>query len=128
MPRRSLLPRADTTDDNAAPSTANVGLDRLRSGLLALVRDTRQADLRLRQLAVLLLLVSTQGPRTIRGLAAMLRVPRASISRTVDRLETEDLAERLRDPSDLRSVLVEATPRGRRLAERLGEAFASETR
>ena len=128
MPRPSQRPLARKLDDaDIPPSSQDPGLQRLRSSFLTLVRDVRQDDLTLRQLAVLSLIVWTQGPHTVRGLAATMRVYKTAITRAVDRLKMYDLAQRLPDPADGRSVLVQATPRGRRLAERLGAAFASET-
>jgi DNA-binding MarR family transcriptional regulator len=127
MPRSSQRPLAREQDDaDIPPSSQDSSLPRLRSGLLALVRDVRQDDLTLRQLAVLSLIVWTQGPHTIRGLAATMGVYKTAITRAVDRLGLYDLAQRLPDPADSRSVLIQATPRGRRLAERLGAAFASQ--
>jgi DNA-binding MarR family transcriptional regulator len=123
MHRSSRLSRKSTNDNDAASSTTDRGLERFRDGLLTLARDRRQDDLSLRQLAVLALLVATQGPHTIRGFAAKLRVAKPSITRAVDRLEMEGLAQRLPDPSDGRSILVEATPRGNSVIRTVGAAF-----
>lgn len=125
VPRPSQLPRAVSVEHHPPPSTADLDLNRLRFGLLALVRDVRQDDLSLRELAVLSLLVSTPGSHTIRGFAAMLRVPRPAITRAVDHLELHGLAKRLPDPSDGRSVLVCATKRGFKRAKTIGAAFAA---
>ncbi len=125
MPRPSQLSRSVVVELYPSPSTADLDLNRLRIGLLYLVRDARQGDLSLRQLSVLSLLVSIQGSHTIRGLAETLRVPKPSITRAVDRLELHGLAKRLPDPSDGRSVLVQATKRGFNLAKTMAAAFAA---
>lgn len=124
MPRPPELPRTRLMEADLSPSTPQVGPERLNAGLLILIRDTRQDDLSLRQLAVLSVLVSTQNPHTIRGLAAMLQVYKPAISRAVDRLELHGLAQRLPDPADGRSVLVQATRAGISLIKRIGAAFA----
>lgn len=120
MARAPSLPRASMLEAHLPPPTPDVGLERLRSGLLTLVRDTRQDDLTLRQLAVLSLLVSTRGAHTIRFFAATLQVAKPAITRAVDRLELHGLARRLPDPADGRSVLVQPTRRGVDLIRTVG--------
>lgn len=101
--------------------------------LLAVLRDTVVAlvrrdgpDLSARQLGVLLTVYLTDGPHTVRGLAAELRVSKPAITRALDRLGELDLARRKVDPMDRRSVLVQRTLKGaaflRDLRSTMGEA------
>jgi DNA-binding MarR family transcriptional regulator len=83
----------------------------LRETIVALVRDDGP-DLSARQLAVLLTVYLSEGPHTVRGLAADLSVSKPAITRALDRLGELDLARRKVDPADRRSVLVQRTPKG----------------
>ncbi len=87
--------------------------------LTAILRDTiigtvrrDGPDLSARQLAVLLICYLEPGPHTVRGLAARLDVSKPAITRSLDRLGELNLARRLPDPSDRRSVLVSRTRDG----------------
>jgi DNA-binding MarR family transcriptional regulator len=91
----------------------------LRGTILALVRRDG-ADLTARQLGFLLTVYLTEGPHTVRGLAAGLDVSKPAITRALDRLGELDLARRQLDPQDRRSVLVQQTPGG--------QAFLAELR
>jgi DNA-binding MarR family transcriptional regulator len=82
-----------------------------RDTVVALVRR-EGADLSARQLAVLLTVYLTEGPHTVRGLAATLNVSKPAITRALDRLSELDLARRKTDPADRRSVLVQRTVKG----------------
>lgn len=83
----------------------------LRETIVALVRSDGP-DLSARQLAVLLTVYLSEGPHTVRGLAADLNVSKPAITRALDRLGELDLARRKVDPADRRSVLVQRTPKG----------------
>lgn len=83
----------------------------LRETIVALVRSDGP-DLSARQLAVLLSVYLSEGPHTVRGLAAGLNVSKPAITRALDRLGELDLARRKVDPADRRSVLVQRTARG----------------
>jgi DNA-binding MarR family transcriptional regulator len=83
----------------------------LRETIVALVRSDGP-DLSARQLAVLLTVYLSEGPHTVRGLAADLNVSKPAITRALDRLGELDLARRKVDPADRRSVLVQRTPHG----------------
>jgi DNA-binding MarR family transcriptional regulator len=85
----------------------------LRERVLDIVRQ-EDRDLTLRQFAVLLLCYSAREPQTVRGLAQHLGTAKAPITRGADRLEEAGLAERRVDPADRRSVLITATPAGKR--------------
>ena len=54
----------------------------------------------------------TDGPHTVRGLAAELNVSKPAITRALDRLGELDLARRKVDPMDRRSVIVQRTLKG----------------
>jgi DNA-binding MarR family transcriptional regulator len=87
-------------------------LTRLLHGtVLDLVRQDH-TDLTARQLGVLLTVYLTEGPHTVRGLAAELNVSKPAITRALDRLGELDLARRKVDPMDRRSVIVQRTLKG----------------
>ena len=68
-------------------------------------------DLTLAQLSILLTLLD-QGPIRMTELAAHERVSTPTTTVAIRRLEKLGLVKRSRDPSDLRAVLVDVTPRG----------------
>lgn len=68
-------------------------------------------DLTLAQLSILLTLLD-QGPIRMTELAARERVRTPTTTVAIRRLEKLGLVKRSRDPSDLRAVLVDVTPRG----------------
>ncbi|MBM3546657.1 MAG: MarR family transcriptional regulator [Alphaproteobacteria bacterium] len=80
----------------------------------ALVESLRRGgpDLTARQVAVLLTVYLTAPPHTVRGLASGLKVSKAAISRSLDRLSQLELVRRRVDEADRRSVLVQKTVRG----------------
>jgi DNA-binding MarR family transcriptional regulator len=86
-------------------------VDILRQTTVALVRG-EDRDLTARQLAVFLICYLTDDKQTVRSFADRLRIPKPSVTRTVDLLEELDLAQRQPDPADGRSVLVHRTARG----------------
>jgi len=92
----------------------NAGTDHfvrvLQETIISLVRRDGP-DLSSRQLGVMLTSYLTDGPHTVRGLAAKLNVSKPAITRALDRLGDLDLARRKADPSDRRSVLVQRTPK-----------------
>lgn len=100
----------------------------LRGATVSMVRSDAP-DLSARQLGVFLTVYLTDGPHTVRGLAAQLNVSKPAITRALDRLGELDLARRKVDPYDRRSVLVQSTLKGvahkKRLAKALADASAS---
>ena len=68
-------------------------------------------DLTLAQLSILLTLLD-RGPIRMTELAAHERVRTPTTTVAIRRLEKLGLVKRSRDPSDLRAVLVDVTPRG----------------
>jgi polar amino acid transport system ATP-binding protein len=72
---------------------------------------TESGDLTLAQLSILLTLLD-QGPIRMTELAAHERVRTPTTTVAIRRLEKLGLVKRSRDPSDLRAVLVDITPKG----------------
>jgi len=109
--------------------------DRLHSASLHLNRAVRRIDAEMgltpaRASALSVLVFG--GRRTIGQLAADEGVRSPTMSALVDGLQADGLARRVGAPGDRRAVVVEATPRGRRLLQRgrrrrvglLGDALA----
>jgi DNA-binding MarR family transcriptional regulator len=65
----------------------------------------------------LLSVLAYAGPRTINELSEIESVSAPAISRIVTALQSLGYVKRIRSQSDARSVIVEATPKGRRLME-----------
>ncbi|BBX33189.1 transcriptional regulatory protein [Mycolicibacterium mageritense DSM 44476 = CIP 104973] len=91
-------------------------LQRVLSKVFSVLRrgDTNKGtagDLTLAQLSILLTLLD-QGPIRMTELAARERVRTPTTTVAIRRLEKLGLVKRSRDPSDLRAVLVDVTPRG----------------
>jgi MarR family transcriptional regulator, organic hydroperoxide resistance regulator len=59
-----------------------------------------------------------EGPATVNGLGERLRLDSGTLSPLLKRLEANGLINRTRSAEDERSVIVEATARGRRLRDR----------
>jgi DNA-binding MarR family transcriptional regulator len=92
------------------------GLHRALSKLVSILRrgDTSgvaTGDLTLAQLSILVTLLD-QGPIRMTELAAHERVRTPTTTVAIRRLEKLGLVKRSRDPSDLRAVLVDTTPKG----------------
>nr|WP_245615403.1 MarR family transcriptional regulator [Roseomonas aerilata] len=100
----------------------------LRETIVSLVRRDGP-DLTARQLSIFLIVYLDEGPHTVRGLASALNVPKASVTRGLDRLSKFELTRRKTDPQDRRSVLVQRTVKGTALAREItavmGEAAAA---
>lgn len=95
--------------------TTTISTDRLT----AILRDTIVGtvrrdgpDLSARQFAVMLICYIENGPHTVRGLAARLDISKPAVTRSLDRLEELNLARRVVDPADRRSVLIQRTREG----------------
>lgn len=103
-------------------------LDRLPQVLrMTMLSEVRldQPDLSMRQLAVFLTVYQTDEPQTVRGLAKHLNISKPAVTRALDRLGELDLAERIIDVTDRRSVLVRRTDAGRVMMHRLSQAMAT---
>src|ERR1700739_5034226 len=95
------------------------GLHRTLSKLFSILRrgdpsagPAAANDLPLAQLSILVTLLD-RGPIRMTDLAAHERVRTPTTTVAIRRLEKIGLVKRSRDPSDLRAVLVDITPRGR---------------
>jgi len=117
---------ADST--STAPDVKELaeGLHRALSRLFAILRrgdpdGAVAGDLTLAQLSILVTLLH-QGPIRMTDLAAHERVRTPTTTVAIRRLEKIGLVKRSRDPSDLRAVLVDITPRGRAVH---GESLAN---
>lgn len=86
-------------------------LNVLRDTITGMVRRNGP-DLSARQFAVFLICYLESGPHTVRGLASRLAVSRPVVTRLMDRMEELDLARRVPDPRDRRSVLIDRTSPG----------------
>ena len=106
------------------------GLHRTLSKLFSVLRrgDTTKVptgDLTLAQLSILITLLD-RGPIRMTELAAHERVRTPTTTVAIRRLEKLGLVKRSRDPSDLRAVLVDITPKGHSVhAESLANRRAS---
>jgi DNA-binding MarR family transcriptional regulator len=96
----------------------------LRDTIVALIRRDGQ-DMTARQLAVLLTCYLSDGPHTVRGLAAGLNVSKPAITRALDRLGELDFVRRKTDPLDRRSVLAQRTAKGSAFMRELGSTMAT---
>ena len=93
--------------------------------LLTFLVERDERDLSIRQLSVFLICYQCDAPQTVRGLAAQLKIPKASVTRALDRLEQLQLAYREVEPSDRRSVTVQRTTAGTALMRKI-EAMLSD--
>ncbi len=106
---------------SSSASDARDVADRLHSAAIHLLRAIRRVDeetglsaARLSALAVLVF----GGPTTVGRLARAEQVSAPTMSRLVRGLERDGLAAREANADDARSVVVSATPEGRRVLER----------
>lgn len=97
---------------------------RIEPGLLA---GSVYADLHANDIGLFEVL-ATQGPWSVRRVAAALGAPITTISSALDRMERQKLVCRRRIPEDRRVVRIELTARGQRLAVRLRCAHVSNCR
>lgn len=104
-----------------APSKRRIVADRLHSVAIRVLRHARDADrgsgvgpARLSALSVLVY----GGPCTLRELSEAEHVAAPTMTRIVQALENDALAERKASPTDARSYVVRATRKGEQLLER----------
>jgi DNA-binding MarR family transcriptional regulator len=117
---------ADSTSTVSEVTELAEGLHRALSKLFSILRrgdpnGVVAGDLTLAQLSILVTLLD-QGPIRMTDLAAHERVRTPTTTVAIRRLEKIGLVKRSRDPSDLRAVLVDITPRGRAVH---GESLAN---
>lgn len=87
---------------------------------LDLVRD-EDADLSVRQTAILLTIYLEPPPHTVRALAAKLGVTKPVITRALNSMGALGLVKRRRDEKDRRNVLIQRTVEGSLYLDRLAE-------
>ena len=79
--------------------------------LTGIVRD-HSSRLTMRQMTVLLNVRARKNEPTVRDIAQALGLSKPAISRALDRLNKEGFIERITDPNDQRSILVNILPAG----------------
>jgi DNA-binding MarR family transcriptional regulator len=94
---------------------------------LALVHS-RDPDLSVRQISILVTIYLDSQPHTVRALAAKLRVTKPVITRALDTMGRHGLVSRKRDPADRRNVLVQRTVSGALFLERLGDLVSAKAK
>lgn len=95
-------------DDDALGGWLRTLIGYVRSG---------EPDLTNRQMALLLLVYRTQGPHTVRGLAAILGVSKPVVTRALNTLGALGYLRRERDEKDRRNIFVVRTNRGAEFLE-----------
>lgn len=108
----------------APPADDQLLLQTLRGATVAMVRSDAP-DLSARQLGVFLTTYLTEGPHTVRGMAAELNVSKPAITRALDRLGELDLLQRKVDPLDRRSVLAQRTSKGGKFLAQLRRTLSA---
>lgn len=99
-------------------------LDTFRRTIIGLIHR-ENADLTMRQLAVLLICYRDNEPQTVRGLAEKLALHRPGVTRSLDRLEDASLIRREIDPHDRRSVFTARTAAGQGFLHGLQQTMAA---
>lgn len=94
---------------------------------LDLVKD-EEADLSVRQTAILLTIYLDLPPHTVRGLAARLGVTKPVITRALDTMGKLGLVTRKRDEADRRNVVIQRTVAGALAVERLADLVTARAR
>lgn len=94
---------------------------------LDLVQDG-EADLSVRQTAILLTIYLDLPPHTVRGLAAKLGVTKPVITRALDTMGKHGLVSRRRDEADGRNVVIQRTVAGALAVERLADLVTARAR
>jgi DNA-binding MarR family transcriptional regulator len=92
--------------------------------LIRFVQSDRP-DLTNRQMGLLLVVYLTEGPHTVRGLAAKLHVSKPVVTRALNTLGALSYVRRQRDETDLRNVFVERTQVGRAFLEEFSRIVAA---
>lgn len=103
--------------NNVSPTDAPIAAwhgfiaDYVRSGL---------PDLTNRQMAIFLAVSLSQGPHTVRGLAAALGLSKPVITRALNKLSELGYLRRQRDLTDRRNVIIAPTDKGAQFLEHIG--------
>lgn len=99
-------------------AAASLGLVRALAALATTSLEQTAPDLTLQQFRALTVL-HEQGPQNASALAAALGIAPSTLTRLGNRLVRDGLADRATDPDDRRAVVLRATRRGARTAERV---------
>lgn len=105
-------------------SRAALGL--WRCALVEIIRR-KGPDLSTRQMAILMTVYLTEGPHSVKGLAAGLSISKPAISRALDRLGDLGFIRRIRDVQDRRNVLIERTVAGSVFLSEFADLIAAST-
>jgi DNA-binding MarR family transcriptional regulator len=96
--------------------------DRIHSAAIHLLRQVREVDAEAMGIsparASALSVLVFAGARSLGELAAAERVTAATMSKLVSAMEAEGLVRRYPDVNDARAIVLEATPKARRILER----------
>ena len=90
----------------------HVSLEQVKAG---------DADLTMRQVAILLHIYLVPPPHTVRGLAATLNVTKPVITRALDTMGEMGIVDRVRDDRDRRNVIIKRTLTGALYLEKFGD-------
>lgn len=96
-------------------------------GLTGILRS-ELPDLSNRQMGILLTVGMTDGPHTVRGLAAMLAISKPVVTRALNKLAALGYLRRQRDRNDGRNIFVELTPAGAEFLERFNQLLGDTAR
>ena len=115
--RRVWLERwNDEAASGMAVFTAILRSQQLLSNEIAAVM--RQHDLTFARYEVLSwLAIDPESSQTLSWISKTLRIPPATVTNLIDRLEDDELVRRVQHPLDARTTLAVITPRGRRVAD-----------
>lgn len=122
-----MAPSFESDDETLAP---------LREWMHTLISfvQSDQPDLTNRQMAILLIVYLMDGPHTVRGLAARLKVSKPVVTRALNTLGAIGYVRRQKDESDLRNIFVERTEAGKAFLQEYAErirasrTYASQSR
>jgi DNA-binding MarR family transcriptional regulator len=111
-------------DDDAPPTTEEV--DAVMSAARVLVAVTAQSvtsvedQVTLPQLRILVMIAS-RGPQNLASVAQALGVHPSNATRRCDKLVEAGLVHRSEDPTDRRNMVLQLTPSGRQIVQRMTE-------
>jgi DNA-binding MarR family transcriptional regulator len=109
----------DLTASQALGLWHRVSLEQVKAG---------DADLTMRQVAILLHIYLVPPPHTVRGLAATLNVTKPVITRALDTMGEMGIVDRVRDDRDRRNVIIKRTLTGALYLEKFGDLIIEKGR
>jgi DNA-binding MarR family transcriptional regulator len=109
----------DLTASQALGLWHRVSLEQVKAG---------DADLTMRQVAILLHIYLVPPPHTVRGLAATLNVTKPVITRALDTMGEMGIVDRVRDDRDRRNVIIKRTLTGALYLEKFGDLIIDKGR